>query len=106
MCSGIYLSKILLINSECPYTPPPSPEDISRRSSVGDTGDDTGDDILVHIKVLLVDKKCPEYATTHKKVSTCARRSDVSIYILIFANYPLYKNQKHSESRNNMADVN
>ena len=75
MCSGIYLSKILLINSECPYTPPPSPEDISRRSSVGNTGDD----ILVHIKVLLVDKKCPEYATTHKKVSTRIRKSNVFI---------------------------
>ena len=69
MCTLVYLREFLL-TANAPYTPPPSPEDISRRSSVGDAGDD----ILVHIKVLLVDKKCPEYATTHKKVSTRTRR--------------------------------
>ena len=70
MFTGIgLLNKVFPIYSECPYTPPPSPEDVSRRSSVGDAGDD----MLVHIQVLLVDRKCPEYTTTHKKVSTCTR---------------------------------
>lgn len=51
--------------SECPFTPPPSPEERSRRSSVADAADA---DMLVHIKVLLVDRKCPEFNTTHNKV--------------------------------------
>lgn len=54
------------IDSEYPSTPPPSPT--SERSKPSCLKDDF-DDSLVHINVLLVDKKHPEFSSKYKRIN-------------------------------------
>ncbi|XP_077998114.1 intermembrane lipid transfer protein VPS13D-like [Glandiceps talaboti] len=48
----------------CPATPPPSV-----RASAEDLADESSHDALVHINVLLVDKKCPEFHSTYRGIN-------------------------------------
>ena len=51
---------------ECPGTPPPSP----RLSQGRENQKKPVEDALVHINVLLVDRKSPEYTSKYHRVST------------------------------------
>nr|XP_002733622.2 PREDICTED: vacuolar protein sorting-associated protein 13D-like [Saccoglossus kowalevskii] len=48
----------------CPATPPPS-----IRESSEDLSDDKSHDALVHINLLLVDRKCPEFYTKYRSIN-------------------------------------
>uniref|UniRef100_A0A670ZLE6 Vacuolar protein sorting 13 homolog D n=1 Tax=Pseudonaja textilis TaxID=8673 RepID=A0A670ZLE6_PSETE len=50
----------------CPLTPPPSPTD---RGPAAASGRSNFDDSLVHINVLLVDKRHPEFASRHNRIN-------------------------------------
>ncbi|XP_069804325.1 intermembrane lipid transfer protein VPS13D isoform X2 [Dendropsophus ebraccatus] len=54
------------VDSECPLTPPPSPTPDTSKTSY--TKQDF-DESLVHINILLVDRKHPEFASRYKRIN-------------------------------------
>ncbi|XP_069096842.1 intermembrane lipid transfer protein VPS13D isoform X1 [Pleurodeles waltl] len=54
------------VDSEYPFTPPPSP---TSNKSTNDDGKNPFDDSLVHINVFLVDKKHPEFSTQYGQMN-------------------------------------
>ena len=86
-----FLNSNLYCSSGCPCTPPPSLQ-MSRRVS------QSYDNRLVHIKMLLVEKRCPEFKTKYNCVSTntyiiClfdASRTDTRVSNSKCDTYPTY----------------
>jgi len=57
---------VIVVSSNCPMRSTPKTEEEPQKKSGVEPDDD--EDLLVHIRVVLVDKKSPQFETTYNKV--------------------------------------